>query len=276
MATDDSVKGTDMPTDDPFESLCYQAVAGNPAALVKYLRTRNVDASEVKKLLANLREIANPEAELAAVSARIATCHIRCSHLDHTGYACGEGPLNPVIMFIGESPGRNEAVTHKPFVGPAGQLLESMLQRIGLHRGLVYLTNTVRCFTTNKDRLTPEVATACRRYLIDEIRIAKPQVVVCLGRFAWESFMQEPHEGRLETLRQQWRNMHLPQSVRMGKLPVAFSYHPSAALRNPEYMRALEKDFDWIGRTLGLVDSAAAAAGAAAGEYDDEDDDFWD
>jgi len=64
--------------------------------------------------------------------------------------------------------------------------------------------------------------------------------------------------------------------VRMGKLPVAFSYHPSAALRNPEYMRALEKDFDWIGRTLGLVDSAAAAAGAAAGEYDDEDDDFWD
>lgn len=237
---------------NPFYQLCYRALADDPAPLVKHLRAAGVTLPDAKRFLVNLRELASPADTLDAIAAAISTCPSACQHLDRTGYARGTGPTNPPLMLIGESPGRNEAREHLPFIGPAGQLLTRLLARIGLCREQVYLTNTVRCFTTNKDRLTPEIAATCRRYLLEEIRVTNPRAVICLGRFAWENFMQETHSGRLDDLRQQWRPVRLPVNVRQAPLHVAFSYHPAAGLHQPQYVFDMEEDFDWIGETMQL------------------------
>jgi DNA polymerase len=105
-----------------------------------------------------------------------------------TNVVFGEGnPQSPLVL-IGEGPGENEDKTGRPFVGRAGQLLDKALAEAGVERAQIYITNTVKCraadWSTGKPMNrapTEEETVACRRWLVPQLAIIKPQVILCIG-----------------------------------------------------------------------------------------------
>lgn len=155
----------------------------------------------------------------------------------------GEGAVPATIMLVGEQPGDREDVEGRPFVGPAGRLLDKALAAAEIDRGGVYVTNAVKHFKwepRGKRRLhsKPNAVEihACNHWLADEIRLVRPQLIVCLGATAAQAFL-----GRAFRLTQQ-RGAVLPANEASGGARLMATYHPSALLRmmrdEAEYARA--------------------------------------
>ena len=164
-----------------------------------------------------------------------ATQHCRdCSIGEHATQAVsGEGPVGARLMLVGEQPGDQEDLRGRPFVGPAGQLLDRAFKDLGWLRPSLYLTNAVKHFKfepRGKRRIhkTPaqkEIA-ACRQWLESEIELVKPEVIIALGATAAASLLGRPVAVMSE--RGQW-------FVRDDGLPVLVTLHPAALLRaDPE------------------------------------------
>ncbi len=145
----------------------------------------------------------------------------------------GEGPLEPPFMFIGEGPEAMEDQQGKPFVGPAGELLTAMIEKgIGIPRSRVYITNVVKCRPPgNRDPEADEVE-ACWGFLVRQIQIVRPRVLICLGRVAASALLRT----------------RLPLNVLRGKprrfqgIPLVVTWHPSYLLRNPAAKRGAWED----------------------------------
>lgn len=134
----------------------------------------------------------------------------------------GVGNEKADIMFIGEGPGEQEDIQGIPFVGPAGKLLDSMLEMIDLDRTKVYIANVVKCRPpNNRDPMNVE-KDACRGWLNRQIKLLEPKIIVCLGRIAAMEIIKE--DFRITKEHGQWFE-------RDGILYIA-TYHPSALLRD--------------------------------------------
>jgi len=161
----------------------------------------------------------------------------------------GEGPLDARVMLVGEAPGRKEDEQGRPFVGRAGELLNALLGLAGLERSQVYITNIVKCRPPgNRDPREDEIA-ACLPFLIRQIQLIAPRIIVALGR----------HAGRtlFSLAGKRWpgiRRAHgKPVEARIAGLRVTLypTYHPAAALYNPELRGVLEEDFRRLSEILG-------------------------
>lgn len=130
-------------------------------------------------------------------------------------------PASPV-MLVGEGPGEQEDLKGEPFVGPAGKLLDDMLELIDLDRSKIYITNMVKCRPPrNRDPQALEQE-ACRIYLAEQMRLIDPKIVICLGRIAAMSLIKE--DFRITREHGKWFDVD-------GRLYMAI-YHPSALLRD--------------------------------------------
>jgi uracil-DNA glycosylase len=152
----------------------------------------------------------------------------------------GEGRLQSDLMLIGEQPGDREDREGRPFVGPAGALLDHALERAGIDRAAVYVTNAVKHFKwtpRGKKRIhrKPDLAevAACRPWLDAEIRLVRPEVVVCLGATAAQSLLGK--DFRVTRDRGTWVESPLEASV-------TATVHPSSILRADEERREAEMD----------------------------------
>ncbi len=151
----------------------------------------------------------------------------------------GDGNEQAEVMLIGEGPGEQEDLKGIPFVGPAGKLLDDMLEMIDLDRRKVYIANIVKCRPPrNRDPLNVEQE-ACRPWLNRQIALVDPKIIVCLGRIAAMSLIRE--DFRITREHGQWFNV--------GARRIMATYHPSALLRDvdkrPEAfmdLRALRKE----------------------------------
>lgn len=136
----------------------------------------------------------------------------------------GVGAPNAAVLFVGEGPGEQEDLRGEPFVGPAGKLLDTMLELIDLDRSRVYIANVVKCRPPhNRDPLPEEIA-ACGEWLRRQTALIRPQIVVCLGRVAAKALIDP--EFRITREHGVWHE-------RDGVLYMA-TYHPSALLRDPD------------------------------------------
>jgi DNA polymerase len=160
-----------------------------------------------------------------------------CEGCDQTnGVVFGEGPTDARIMFVGEQPGDREDTLGRPFVGPAGQLLDEILREVGVDRRTLYLTNAVKHFhyeMRGKQRLhrAPRVSEidACRPWLEAEINALAPRAILCLGAVAAKSFMGHSfrlHKARGRIVKTQWAERW------------SATHHPAAILR----MRAQSRE----------------------------------
>lgn len=134
----------------------------------------------------------------------------------------GVGQVPSELMFIGEGPGEQEDLQGEPFVGPAGKLLDDMLEMIGLDRSRVYIGNMVKCRPPmNRDPEEAELA-ACRPWLEQQMALVRPKIIVCLGRIAAGELIRR--DFRITREHGQWFEK---DGIRLMAI-----YHPSALLRD--------------------------------------------
>ncbi len=160
----------------------------------------------------------------------------------------GEGDHYAKIMFIGEAPGKNEALTGRPFCGAAGHILDELLQSINIKRQDVYVTNIVKDRPPfNRDPL-PEEIEFYAPFLIRQIEIIKPEVIATLGRFSMAYIMEKfGLESELKSI----SIMH-GKVFFVGEIKIIPFYHPAVAIYNVHEKETLKKDF----KILTLVSSS--------------------
>ena len=151
-----------------------------------------------------------------------------------TNVVFGEGNPNANLMFIGEGPGEMEDKTGRPFVGRAGQLLTKIINNVlELKRNDVYIANIVKCRPPNNRVPTIEEALTCRPYLLKQIDIINPKILVCLGKTAFMYLMDT--DTPISKVRGQIFEYK-------GKKVIP-TFHPSYLLRNPSAKKEAYKDF---------------------------------
>ena len=177
----------------------------------------------------------------------------RCKlHTSRRRVVPGEGPLNARIMIIGEAPGEREDEEGRPFVGAAGQLLTKLLNTVGIKREEIYITNVVKCRPPNNRDPEPDEIEACRPYLVTQILMIRPQIIICLGRHSAREVLTmagypEKSVSNISSIRGRVFN------ARIGDLNVKVlpTYHPAAALYNPRLRGIIEEDLRKVKILLG-------------------------
>jgi uracil-DNA glycosylase family 4 len=204
-----------------------------PAALVQRPALRTAHATP-----ANAVESAVPSGEaearnkadlLTEVRERVAAC-TKCAHLacSRTQTVFGVGNPDADLMFIGEAPGADEDQQGEPFVGRAGQLLTRILKAMNFAREDVYIANILKCRpdmpagSFGNRPPTPTEMQTCRPYLVEQIDIIQPSVLVALGAVAVEGLL-----GTRTTMRELRGRWHTYNSI-----PLMITYHPAYLLRN--------------------------------------------
>ncbi len=154
----------------------------------------------------------------------------------------GVGDRQADLLIVGEGPGHDEDIRGEPFVGRSGQLLDRMLEAIGISREQVFITNIVKCRPPNNRDPRPEEAALCRHYLEAQIRQIEPRVILSVGRVSAHNLLatSEP-VGKL--IRQSHK---LPGT----DIPVKVTYHPAYLLRNPSAKATAWQDLKQLHRML--------------------------
>lgn len=171
------------------------------------------------------------ESAMAKLQEQVLAC-TRCSHLvqARTQVVFGVGDVHAEVMFVGEAPGMDEDRQGEPFVGKAGQLLTRIIETMGLSRDTVYIGNVLKCRPDTPGRSygnrkpTPMEMQTCWPYLMEQIKLIRPKVIVALGTTAVEGLLGKSIKGitRMRGKYQDFRG-----------IPVMPTYHPSYVLRNP-------------------------------------------
>ncbi|MEL7609566.1 MAG: uracil-DNA glycosylase [Bacillota bacterium] len=158
----------------------------------------------------------------------------RCPLCEHrTNIAIGEGDPHALVMFVGEGPGGEEDRLGRPFVGPAGKLLDKMLAAIDVKRESVYIANIVKCRPPGNRTPAPEEAEACLPFLRAQTALVAPKIIVCLGAVA-AKYIYSP-EVRISRERGKW--------IEKKGVWILPTYHPAALLRDESKKREAWEDF---------------------------------
>lgn len=151
----------------------------------------------------------------------------------------GEGSSSAQLMFVGEAPGFQEDLQGRPFVGPAGRLLDKLLNSVGLHRDDVFITNVVKCRPPHNRDPFPGEITACSHFLEQQTALIQPKIVVPLGRHALANWFPGESISKVRAKPRQMNGSTI--------LPL---YHPAAALHNPALRETVQHDFQEVARLL--------------------------
>jgi DNA polymerase len=152
----------------------------------------------------------------------------RCSlGRSRTNLVFGVGNPAACLVFVGEAPGRDEDLQGVPFVGKAGELLTSMINRMGFKREEVYICNVLKCRPPNNRNPLPEEIEMCNPFLLRQLRAIGPKVIVALGTFAAQTLLETKEP--ISKLRGRFHDYH--------GIPLMPTFHPSFLLRNGPEMR---------------------------------------
>ena len=156
----------------------------------------------------------------------------------------GVGNPDADVLFVGEGPGRDEDLQGEPFVGRAGQLLTDIITKgMKLRREDVYIANVVKCRPPQNRDPEPDEVASCEPFLIRQIELVKPRVIIALGTFAAQTLVRSA--APISRLRGQWHDYY---GIRL--MP---TFHPAYLLRNPGDKRLVWEDIKSVLRELGTV-----------------------
>ena len=151
-------------------------------------------------------------------------------------FVFGVGNPQADIVFIGEAPGEKEDLLGIPFVGRAGKLLDKILSAIKLSRDDIYICNVLKCRPPNNRNPLPIEVEKCEPYLINQLKIINPKLIVSLGRVSACTLLKT--NKSLKDLRN--------QLFKYADIDLLVTYHPAALLRNPNYKKPAWEDFKFI------------------------------
>ena len=188
------------------------------------------------------RDTAALRVRLNDLAARVAQCAACPLHSTRTQTVFERGTLDTGLCFVGEAPGEDEDAQGKPFVGKAGQLLDRMIAAMGFEREQVYICNIVKCRPPNNRKPTPEEMAACMPFLLEQLEIVGPQVMVALGATAVRGLLDT--RASITRLRGTWK-------LFQGKIAVMPTFHPAYLLRSPHAKREVWADLQAVLRHMG-------------------------
>ncbi len=175
----------------------------------------------------SLMDAVDDHPSLEALASAVRSC-TRCPLCDSRTHGVpGEGDDRARLMLIGEGPGAREDATGRPFVGPAGKLLDEILAAIDISRQSVFIANIVKCRPPQNRKPLPDEVAACLPYLHRQITLIAPKVIVALGGTAAEALL-----GVRKSLGELRGAVHA-----LGGIPLIVTYHPAALLRNPNWKK---------------------------------------
>jgi DNA polymerase len=221
------------------KQLEHLRVLGVEGIQVSAAVTQPVEAPPQVPMTSLFGDIAPPPVKLTSstetfeqIHAEIGDC-TRCPlHLERTHVVHTEGNRKARLMFVGEAPGADEDAQARPFVGRAGQLLTKIIEAIGMKREEVLIGNVNRCRPPGNRAPTTEEASTCKPYLLREIAVVQPEVIVVLGNTAMKN-MLDTREGitRLRGNFQDYKG-----------IKVMPTFHPAYLLRDPSKKRETWED----------------------------------
>jgi uracil-DNA glycosylase family 4 len=190
-----------------------------------------LDASPVDKVAA-----------LSEIREDLGDCK-RCPlHRGRKNLVFGVGNPNAELMFVGEGPGADEDEQGEPFVGRAGQLLNNMIAAMGLRREDVYIANVVKCRPPNNRTPEREECDTCSPFLLRQIEVIRPKVIVALGAVAAKNLLSV--NDSMSNLRGRFYDFR--------GIKLAVTYHPAFLLRDPRQKKEAWKDLQMVMQYLGL------------------------
>ena len=169
-------------------------------------------------------------------------CQLCALHKTRMHAVFGVGNKHAKLMLVGEAPGANEDSQGEPFVGRAGMLLNSMLKAINLDRNDVYIANILKCRPPNNRDPSPEEVRLCTNYLLQQIDLIKPKLIVAVGRIA-AHFLLNTDESMAKLRGQKY-------SYGQHNTPLLITYHPAYLLRSPREKSKSYQDLLFIQRNL--------------------------
>jgi len=184
------------------------------------------------------------QSQLEKLNQKMSACSACVLRSGCTRVVFGEGSPEAKVMFIGEAPGKKEDASGQPFVGAAGKFLNEMLATIKLKREDVYIANTCKCRPPENRDPNPEEIAACWPWLLEQIKIIQPKLIITLGRHSMERFLSnvkisDVHGTIIEK-----------EISGIGLQKIFTLYHPAAALYNGSLRETLKKDFQKIPKLL--------------------------
>lgn len=173
---------------------------------------------------------------LEAIREDLGDC-VRCKlHEFRTHIVYGEGNPAAELMFVGEGPGADEDAQGRPFVGAAGQLLDKIIQAIGMRREQVYIANVIKCRPPDNRTPEPDEAQTCQQFLFRQIAVVSPKIIVCLGNTPTVSLLGL--KGGITRNRGAWYDYH--------GIKVMPTFHPAYLLREPSKKREVWEDMKMV------------------------------
>jgi DNA polymerase len=168
---------------------------------------------------------------------------ISCTNCDlcktRTNAVPGKGNENAKIVFVGEAPGKTEDQKGEPFVGAAGKKLTDMLQKHGIMRNSVYITNVVKCRPPNNRIPTEKERNSCMQYLEKELQIINPRIICIMGNTASTSIL-----GSAEITKNHGKTI-----IKEGRT-YFLTFHPAATIYNQELIKTMENDIEKLASVL--------------------------
>jgi DNA polymerase len=174
------------------------------------------------------------------LAARIAACTSCGLYATAQNPVPGEGNPDADFVCVGEAPGGQEDATGRPFVGAAGKLLTQILAAIQLSRDDVFICNVLKHRPPGNRNPAPDEIAACRPYLMRQLELLRPKVILALGTFAAQTLLET--KLAIGKLRGQIHHFH--------GVPLVVTYHPAALLRNPAWKRPTWEDVQFARQLL--------------------------
>ena len=233
-----------VPTSVPQESILPKPIAKPlPPKAAAIAATRRIDPVIVPSGPSLFESVDKVQDDtLLKIREDIGDC-TRCKlHKGRNKIVFGDGNPRAELVFIGEGPGADEDQQGLPFVGRAGKLLTQMIEAMGLQRGDVYICNVVKCRPPENRAPEPDEVATCSPYLLRQVDVIHPKVIVCLGAVAAKTLLQTTRG--ISQFRGQWLEWR-------GHKLLA-TYHPAYLLRNPNAKGEVWKDLQKVMAELGL------------------------
>ena len=246
------------PDDAPsstFQSDTREEMAARKSAVARTITENNLVA-----ITPNAEQgVADPAVALKLIREDLGDC-TRCK-LHQQGrkqIVFGVGNPHAELMFVGEGPGADEDTQGEPFVGRAGQLLNNMIKAMGLRREDVYIANIVKCRPPGNRTPEPDECETCSPFLMRQISVIKPKVLVALGATAAKNLLAM--NSSLGDLRGRWFDFKPPASdPSWPGAHLAVTYHPAYLLRDPRQKGETWKDLQMVMKYLGIEPPKKAA-----------------
>ena len=176
------------------------------------------------------------------LSAAVAACRGCKLCRTRTNTVFGDGDPRAELMFLGEAPGADEDLQGLPFVGRAGELLTRMIGAMQFNRAEVFIANTVKCRPPNNRNPEPDETEACRPFIMRQIELIRPKVIVMLGAVPLRLLFPEVRAG-ITRIRGNWMDYH--------GIKVMPTFHPAYLLRNPAAKADVWKDLQLVMAVFG-------------------------